>query len=1006
MPKSSPDNPILNSPYTEPASYYATNEVGELDYETVVEGRRLFIPDIPPVPVGQGAQKSLIDVQDMSGQYESHLINRVRTEVGHWRQSLYPNTTRITNELLMFWFENPERIDQEKLFFAQREAVETAIWLNEVANRSNPGQNVLRLLEEGYASVSSDSAQVLPRIAFKMATGTGKTVVMAMLILYHFLNRREYRNDTRFVDNFLIVTPGITIKDRLSVLFVDVDGGPLSCKRDYYHIRGLVPRKYEPILVELNTHIVITNYHAFEQKNLQGNKKSPFDGKIDNLGKKKIETEDAAIMLRRLLPFKSGSRLLVINDEAHHCYLPKKNGSGDSEEKEENERAAVWYTGLLETAKRYKVAYVYDLSATPYFLSGSGYDAYKLFPWVVTDFGLIESIESGLVKIPYLPESDQTQNLDMPVLRDLYSHVKNDLPKKSKAVLDTNKPPDIPPLLKNALDQLYSHYEKEYKQQRRDLKYQGDFFTPDPVFIVVCSNTSVSSEVYRYIAGYEISDAEGNATVINGVFDLFDNFDRMSQQPKTKPPTLLIDSSAIEDSDQINGQFKKVFTLEIERFKRDYCNLHQVAAETITDAQILREVVNTVGKPNELGSHVRCVVSVSMLTEGWDANTVTHVMGIRAFGSQLLCEQVAGRALRRVDYTLGDDRKFAPEYAMIVGVPFRFFKEGKRTNVERKPMYQIRAIPERQAKYAIEFPNVDGYRVETEADIVKADFSGVEDYELDGSKYPAETVMASPISPDKVVLNLEQVRNRRPQELVFLLTQRMIHKYYMDTEGNREFYLFGQIERIVEQWYSTKIRLVGPGAFKNMLFYEDPDAMCAHIHKGIKAALRGKEKVLPIFNYYNRKGSTQYVNGLTTRNVFATTHSHVNYVVADTDSWEQIAAKTFEELAESGWVISYAKNAFLNFTVPYIREGKQDALYYPDFVARCKTISGRTVNLIVEITGMNKDKADKKFYVENYWIPAVNAVRDQYGWDEWTFVEIADDIRDIKNQIIAILEGL
>jgi type III restriction enzyme len=1003
--KSFDHTPILNGPYDEPTSHYATNEAGELDYENVVDGRRPFIPDIPPVPVGQGPQKSLLDSESLSEQYMSHLINITRREVGAWRNAGYPDTTRITRELLRFWFENPERADFQKLFFAQREAVETAVWLNEVADRSNPGQNVLRMIEEGRGIVSKDPSLSLPRIAFKMATGTGKTVVMAMLILYHFFNRREYRSDTRFIDNFLIVTPGITIKDRLGVLYVDVEGSA-SFKRDYYHQRGLVPPEYEQILCELNTKLVITNYHTFEPKTLQGNKKSPFDGKVDfATGKRQSETEDPALTLKRILPFKQGTRLLVINDEAHHCYLPKQNGKGDAEEKEENARAAIWYSGLLEVSKRYKVSNVYDLSATPYFLSGSGYDAYALFPWAVTDFGLIEAIESGLVKIPYLPESDPTQNLDMPVLRDLYEHISGKLPKKNKSALEQNKHPEIPALLKSALDQLFSHYEKEYKRLRRDKKTQGDFFTPDPVFIVVCNNTSVSSEVYRYIAGYKIENDDGTVSVVNGVFDLFDNFDKGSQQAKTKPPTLLIDSSALEESEQIDDAFMKVFAPEIERFKRDYCGLHHVSAETITEAQILREVVNTVGKPNELGSHIRCVVSVSMLTEGWDANTVTHVMGIRAFGSQLLCEQVAGRALRRVDYSLGADGKFSPEYAMIVGIPFTFFKGGQTTSSDPKPSYQVRALPERQEAYEIEFPNVDGYRIESTQDRIVADFSGIENYEVDGSKYPPETVMASPVSPDKVTLTLEQVKQRRPQELIYLLSQRMIRKYYMDTDGNRQFHLFGQIKTIVEEWYDKKVYCIGT-AFKNMLFYEDPDAICAHIHKGIKAAMKGKETILPIFNYYNRAGSTKYTNGITTKNVWPTTHSHINYVVADTDSWEQIAAKTLEELADAGKVQSYAKNAFLGFTIPYISEGKKEARYYPDFIIRCAGSSGKRVNLILEVTGMNRDKADKKHYVENYWLPAVNAVREKYGWDEWAFLEVANDIRDIRNQILAKIDSV
>ena len=990
------ENPILNNPYSEPALYYSTNDAGELDYQSVVEGRRPFVPDIPPVPVKQGPQKSLIGLEASAQAFQSHLINRLRVEVGSWRRAGYPETTRTTRELLTFWFENAERIDQHKLFFAQREAVETAVWLNEVAERSNSGTTLLRLLAETKASISKEPVLQLPRIAFKMATGTGKTVVMAMLILYHFANRREARNDPRFADNFLIVTPGITIKERLNVLFVDIQGQP-SFKRDYYHIRRLVPPSLEQSLGELNTRIVVTNFHAFEPKVLSGNKRSPFDGKLDESGKKRIETESPALLIRRLLPFKQGTRLLVINDEAHHCYLPKAGAKGDTEEKEENERAAVWYTGLLETAKRFKVSTVYDLSATPYFLSGSGYDAYSLFPWVVTDFGLIEAIESGLVKIPYLPESDPTQNLDMPVLRNLYEHVRDSLPKRNKSTLDPNRPPEIPALLKGAFDQLYSHYREELARGRAARRRQQDFFTPDPVFIVVCNNTSVSSEVFRYIAGYEIEPEDGGAEVVNGAFELFDNFDAASKKPKAKPPSILIDSTALEESDQIDEQFKRIFAPEIERFKRDYCDVHKISAESITDGRILREVVNSVGKPGELGSHVRCVVSVSMLTEGWDANTVTHVMGIRAFGSQLLCEQVAGRALRRVDYTLGADGKLSPEYAMIAGIPFTFFKGGANAVADTKPTWAIRALPERQELYEITFPSLDGYRIESTNSRIEADFSQIDNYEIDGSRYPSHTVMASPVSPDTVKLTLEQVKAKRPSELVYLLVQHLIRKYHVDTDGNRQFHLFGQLKPIVEQWYESKVHCIGT-AFKNMLFYEDPDSMAAHIHKAITAAHAGKEVVLPIFNYYNRVGSTRYANGLTTRPVFATRKSHVNYVVADTESWEQIAAKTLEELEG---VLSYVKNAYIGFTIPYVAEGKREARYYPDFIARCRTATGEIINLIIEITGMNKDKADKRHYLEHYWLPAVNGVRERYGWDAWAFVEIANDIRDIRNQLVA-----
>jgi type III restriction enzyme len=1006
-------NPILNNPYEEPKKHYATDPEGNLNYADIRKGRRIFTPDIQAIPVRQGPQGNLFEVNDLADQYGGHLINLVRAEVGKWRDSGYvsPVPTRVTKELLDFWFNNPERQYDKRLFFAQREAIETAAWLNEIAAKSNAGQNIINRLKQAQA-VNGNDEMNLPRIAFKMATGTGKTVVMAALILYHYFNRQEYRNDTRFADYFLVMVPGITIKDRLGVLRVNI-GNHRDSLPDYYHLLRLVPPKLEKTLEGLNARIRITNFHTFEPRTLQGNKRSPFDGKIDAGGKKAEAKEDFSQVTRRVLgKFKTGARLLVFNDEGHHCYLPKEKGKTNDDEnsKEENERAAVWHTGLTEVAKKFKVASVYDLSATPYYLSGTGYLPYSLFPWVVSDFGLIEAIESGLVKIPFLPESDDTQELTMPVLRNLYEHVKGDLPKKGrerqkKEAKEEGKklkeqPPKLPPLVKSALNQFYDHYEKEYSRIR------GLFDNP-PVFIVVCNNTSVSKEVYKHIAGYELSDGEA-MDIIPGVYDLFSNFDGTTKKPLRKPPTLLIDSDALENSNQINDDFKKIFSPEIEAFKREYRTTHpEKSVEQITDADILREVVNTVGKKGYLGSHIRCVVSVSMLTEGWDANTVTHIMGLRAFGSQLLCEQVAGRALRRQNYGL-DRRtnKFAPEYAHIIGVPFKMFKGGK-TEITLPPDYtRIFAMPERQEKYEITFPNLAGYRVEPVEGDISADFSKVEDFEFDGTKFPMKTILASPFSSEEKELTVESVKEKRDQELVYIFTKELIRRHYSDQAGNPEFQKFNKLKRIVEHWYFNKLKLIGitDPEYRKLLYFEDAGRVCEHIMMGIRAESGKHDKILPIFNYYNKFGSTRYVNGNTSKSkakLFATKKSHVNYVAGDTDSWEQIAAKSLEDLPQ---VESYVKNSFLNFAIPYVAEGK-DRLYYPDFIASCQRSDHARINLIIEITGMNKDKAMKKDYVHSRWLPAVNAVRDQYGYNEWRFIEIAGDIRDIKNELLAVIEG-
>ncbi|MFN8714612.1 MAG: BPTD_3080 family restriction endonuclease [Bacteroidota bacterium] len=993
------DNPILNRPYDEPERHYRTLSDGTLDYSTTLKGRRQYDPAVGTLPRAEGAQGSLIDQQAFSENLENELINLIRREVGAWRASRYESgkVTRVTRELLLFWFANDERPVNLNLFFAQREAVETAVWLNEVAPNTGPGKSILARLAQAN-TVSSDRPEFnLPRIAFKMATGTGKTVVMAMLVLYHFFNRREYRNDTRFADYFLLVAPGITIRDRLGVLYVDTETSSFNDIRDYYRERGLVPRHLERELPNLNAKLVITNYHAFELRAIQGNKRSPFDGKLGSDGKKQEAREDASLMIRRVLgKFRRESRLLILNDEAHHCYLPGP-GKGKTEARDENERAAVWITGIAEISKRFRVQQVYDLSATPYYLNGSGYEPYSLFPWVTTDFGLIEAIESGLVKIPFLPESDTTQAIDGAVLRNLYDNVRDELPKKGKSKEKFFGDPQLPALVKNALSQFTDHYAREFKAF-------GDIFSSPPVFIVVCNNTNVSSEVYKYLAGYDILDENGEAVDAKpGHFDLFSNYDKTTRKPLQRPPTLLIDSAALEEGDQVNDEFKKIFATEIEKFRMEYRITHpDRSADEITDAMLLREVLNTVGKPGKLGAHIRCVVSVNMLTEGWDANTVTHIMGLRAFGSQLLCEQVAGRALRRKSYNLDKDGKFPPEYAHIIGVPFNMFKGGKTVSVPPEPSTRIRALPERE-KFEITFPRLNGYRIESVEPAIRADFSKIEPYVVDGARYPAATVMGSAFLPSKDELTLEQLRDTREQEIVYAITRYMINHYYTDDDQNKQFYKFAELKKVVTYWLRHKIKCVGD-AFLAMLLFEKPGGVCDHIHQGIMEEQGRHDRILPVFNYYNRFGSTKHVNGSTTREVYKTKKSHVNYVVADTGLWEQVAAKTLDQMDE---VLAYVKNAFLGFSVPYIEQGR-DRQYFPDYIVRIRIPDGQTVNLILEITGFAREKEIKRSYVNNRWIPAVNAMRGKYGYDYWCFLEIdgEDELADCKNIIRTFIQQL
>ena len=1031
------DNPVLNNPYEEPQYYYDTDMNGNIDYATVINGRRPFGYDVNIVPKKRG-EKTFFSQEDfISVDPNAEFINGIRKEVKAWREAGYPKASRITKELLDFWFNNKERRANLRLFFCQREAVETAVWLNEIAERDpNTGNYILNLLGERRHTVSKDDAYVLPRTAFKMATGTGKTVVMAMLILYNYLNKRANPMDTHYADHFLLCAPGITIRDRLSVLQLDYSQRSNNFERtDYYHQRGLIPPQFEKELGGLNASITIVNYQQFLPRVFSGKHASPLDGKqkwVDGELVTQKDKEDYSVMLSRILEKGvKGKRIVVINDEAHHCYLPKQNKDKSltedekSDLKQENEAAMVWYEGLRQMKLLgYKLQQVYDLSATPYYLKGSGYPEYSLFPWVVSDFGLVDAIESGLVKIPFLPAYDNTTDLDEPKLRNIYDSIKDKLPKRGIRAqkkkdkedrsaegrlqgknVDTSilsvQAPNLPTLLNTALEQFVKDYEDYDRGLRQAYEAMGTLYTAPPVLIVVCNNTTVSHEVYRDIAGYQDGvNEDGEPRYRKGRFDVFSNYDGMGL-PKEKFPTLLIDSSALDEaSTRIDEAFKKAYANEIEEFRHEYANQHGAgSADNLTDADILREVVNTVGKPGKLGGDIKCVVSVSMLTEGWDANTVTHVCGIRAFGSQLLCEQVVGRALRRQSYDLIPydklgreiDRKdlykykeenvtykFPPEYARIIGVPFNTFKGGDTVVTKpQKPKAIIRALPERN-QMEIRFPVITGYRSDNIEGSLKADFTGLPKFQLNFNQIPTETVLQTVVNGDKKMLKTDY-KELRDLQVIYYFAHLMIREYYTSREHGQQFQKFPDIKQIVETWYNEQLEIVGGDGSteqKRLVMLWNYKAVLDNIMEGVHKANEDHEEISAVLNYYNPEGSTIHVYRPTNKTVYPTQKSHVNYVIAEDNSWQQIAAQTLDSLE---CVECWVKNTYLGFRIPYT-VGDENKEYQPTFIVRVKGI-----NLIVECEDFDSDKSGnkeaKRHYLKDYWIPAANNLKTYGTWD-------------------------
>ena len=1032
------DNPILNNPYEEPKYYYDTDLNGNIDYHAVKEGRRPFGFDVNIVPNQRGTQ-SMFSQEDFEyNNPNAEFINTIRAEVKAWRIAGYPKASRITKELLDFWFNNKERQTNLRLFFCQREAVETAVWLNEIAERDpNMGNYILNELGTRRHTVSMDDAYVLPRTAFKMATGTGKTVVMAMLILYHYLNKRANPMDTHYADHFLLCTPGITIRDRLGVLQLDYSNkGNNFDRTDYYHQRGLIPQLFEKELGGLNASITIINYQQFLPRAFSGKHASPLDGKQKWLNDELVtqkEKEDYSVMLSRILEKGvKGKRIIVINDEAHHCYLPKisKDKSLSEDEKndlkQQDEVAMVWYEGLRQMKLLgYKIQHVYDLSATPYYLKGSGYKEYSLFPWVVSDFGLVDAIESGLVKIPYLPAYDNTTDLDEPKLRNIYEYIKDQLPKRGMKAqkkkdkednVDTTlvavQAPHLPTLLNSALEQFVKDYEDYDRGLRQSFEAMGTLYSAPPVLIIVCNNTTVSHEIYRDVAGFQDGTLEnGEPRYKRGRFSVFSNYDD-NGLPKDKFPTLLIDSSAIDDAaTRIDEAFKKAYAKEIEDFKHEYANQHGAgSADKITDADILREVVNTVGKPGKLGGDIKCVVSVSMLTEGWDANTVTHVCGIRAFGSQLLCEQVVGRALRRQSYDMvaydneGKEidpknlyryseanvtYKFPPEYARIIGVPFNTFKGGETVvTPPQKPKTIIRALSERQA-LEIKFPIVTGFRSDNIEGSLTADFSNLPKFVLDFNKIPTETVLQTIVHGEQKLMKADY-KDLRDNEVIYFFAHLMIREYYTSRENGQQFQKFPDIRKIVEQWYNEQLRIQGGDGSpeqKRLVMLWDNKAVLGNIMEGVHKANADKEIITAVLNYYNPEGSTAHVFRPTNREVWPTKKSHVNYIIAEEGSSMQFAAQTLDSMES---VVAWVKNTYLGFRIPYT-VGDENKEYQPTFIVRVKTKDERLVNLVVECEDFDNDKSgnkeSKRHALLDYWIPAANNL-PTYG--QWDVLEVHD----------------
>lgn len=1001
------EKPILNSPYDYPSQHWELDDTGQ-PTQKVIDARRTaeFVTPIPKPKKRKTKDKDAQvdldlanEVSDELQQYHSAIINGVRAEVDKWRSLPNPSDWGVTPEtarLLQHW--RHHNFSGVRPFFCQVEAVETAIWLTEVApKRGKMAQTFLDHLQ----SANEDANPGLMRLALKLATGAGKTTVMAMIIAWQTINAARRPTSTKYTRGFLLVAPGLTIKDRLRVLLP-------NDSESYYKTRELVPSDMMADLERCK--IVITNYHSFKLRErlelakgtrllLQGREGSSLDT---------LESEGQ--MIQRVMPELMGMKnIMVINDEAHHCYQEKPVKQDDSEDlkgddkkeaEENNEAARLWINGIKSVQRQLGLNRVIDLSATPFFLRGSGYVEGTLFPWTMSDFSLMDAIECGIVKLPRVPVSDNIVGAEVPVFRNLWENISKDMPKKGRGKGEVLDPLKLPTKLQTALQALYGHYEKTFEF------WKSEGIRVPPCFIVVCNNTSTSKLVYDYISGFQPATSSDETTPppFLGALKLFSNYDEHGN-PLARPRTLLIDSEQLESGEALDDNFRKMADAEIQQFRREIIERtgDLQAGNNITESDLLREAMNTVGKVGRLGETIRCVVSVSMLTEGWDTNTVTHVLGVRAFGTQLLCEQVIGRALRRQSYELNAEGKFDVEYADVLGIPFDFNAEPTISKpVKPRETVHVKAIkPERDA-HEIRFPRVQGYRVVLPEETVDAVFNEDSILVLTPALVGPSITKQEGIVGEGVELTLAHTRDMRTSSLLMHLTKHLLYSKFRDPGEEPKLHLFGQLKRVVKQWLDQHLKCMGDTYPAQLLYLELADRACERIKQAIDRANleKGDSQIQAVLDPYNPVGSTAHVNFTTTKTdrwEASAKHCHLNWLIMDSD-WEAEFCRAAEAHPK---VVSYVKNHNLGFEVPYLI-GAETHRYLPDFILRVDDGHGPDdlLYLVVEIKGYRGENAkDKKAAMETRWLPGVNNVKHHGRWAFAEFTDVYAMQKDLADKV-------
>lgn len=926
--KSTIDKLIINSPYEEPSKYWGYERDNRSF--TLNNGRR---------PAGYIVASEASKSFDDPGVFVPiPLVNKIRLRVKIWRDAGYPGVTGITKRLLEHWY-NPEEREYRKFFFCQLEAIETLIWLIEAPDAEKVGMDI-----------PSDGGP-FKRLCSKMATGSGKTIVMAQLIAWQVLNKITYPKDTRFSKYIFIVAPGLTVKSRLQVLVP-------SAEDNYYDEFNIVP----PGLIEKlrQGKVLIHNWHTL---NWETEEKISKKRSVDKRGVKSNEA-----YVREVLKGMSNARnIVVINDEAHHAWRIPAESKVKGLKKDEIEEATKWVGGLDRIHQARGISNCYDFSATPFAPSGKKSSEEALFNWIISDFGLNDAIESGLVKTPRVVIRDDGR-LTGEYKSRLY-HIYNDPEVKDDINRKAEEHESLPDLITNG----YYLLGKDWLETAKAWNDRG-FQTP-PVIISVANRTETAARI-KYAFDHKSI-----------------KIDELCMPEKT----LHIDSKVLDIAES------KDELISFDSTKNDKHNDDPVRKLSKKDlAELLRQTVDTVGQTGKPGEQIQNVISVGMLSEGWDAKTVTHIMGLRAFSSQLLCEQVVGRGLRRTSYDVNPETGlFDAEYVNIFGVPFTFLPHESKDGPPPPPptpKTKIEPVEEKQ-QFEISWPNI--IRIDhTYKPTLTLDIDSVHLLELNAADTTTLAELAPVVEgkPDFTKIseiNLEELGKKfRMQKIIFESAREVFDKMKPTWKGNKE-YLLAQLILLVEKYLeSDKIKIVPPFFNENtmkkrILITLNMNKVVQHIWEAIR--FENTEQIVPIFDNDKPIRSTGDMRTwYTGKPCEPITKSHINHCVFDS-TWE--ATEAFE-LEHNPDVEAWVKNDHLVLDILYIFKGVVRK-YRPDFLIRLK--AGH--KLILETKGQETQQDRTKYEFLKEWVDAVNQ-HGGFGTWHWAVSRNPADVSGIIDEVV------